>query len=109
MIAERRASDAARRRNCSPRHVRIGTLTATVMDGAERRGQDDPSSQLWADEVERVLAYTAAAGQFERYLGALRGRKSQFESALLELRVAFFLHKEPIQNRGVGVCGEGSK
>ncbi|PYU95416.1 MAG: hypothetical protein DMG25_04260 [Acidobacteria bacterium] len=101
MIAERRASDAARRRNCSPRHVRIGTLTATV--------DEFPSSQLWADEVERVLAYTAAAGQFERYLGALRGRKSQFESALLELRVAFFLHKEPIQNRGVGVCGEGSK
>jgi len=91
IIAERRARDLARRRYCPPNHVRIGTLTATVMDDADWRGQDEfPSSQHVADEVEKVLAYVVAKGQFRRYLGALRGRKSQFDSALFELRVAFY-------------------
>src|SRR5437867_6060294 len=89
MIAERRASDAARRRNCSPRHVRIGTLTATV--------DEFPSSQLWADEVERVLAYTAAAGLAIRHRhtcrgGALRNTKQRV------------LHRREVCKPGWGWC-----
>jgi DNA-directed RNA polymerase subunit RPC12/RpoP len=78
------------------------------MDGAVWSGQDEfPSSQLWADEVERVLAFTVAQGQFPRYLGALRGRKNQFESALLELRVAFFLHRNSFKIVGWEPVGNG--
>lgn len=98
IILDRRASDEARARKCPPDNVRIGPLTATAMDRARWRGQNEfPSSQHLADEVERVLSFATTQAQFARYLGPLRGSKSQFDSALLELRVAFFLRRNQFE------------
>ena len=41
-------------------------------------------------EVERILSFTQVQGQFEHYVGALKGNKSQRKSALMELRAAFY-------------------
>lgn len=113
-ILARRAEQAARERRSPPDDVRIGTLLSTVMDGACWRGQNAfPSSQLFSDEVERVLAFALAQDRFAVYLPRLRGRWNQFESALAELRVAFYLHRNQFRiNKwdppgGRGVRGEG--
>jgi hypothetical protein len=75
--------------------VVLGPLTSTVLDRARWRGQDDfPSSQEWADEVERILSFAHARGQFTRpYLSRLIASVSQRDSALEELRVAFFFDR----------------
>ena len=89
-INERRAEQAGRSRVGVPAGVRLGPLTATIMDEARSRVQDEfPSTQLWADEIERILSFAQVQGQFECYLGALRGNASQRDSAIAELRVAF--------------------
>jgi hypothetical protein len=65
-----------------------------VLDGAAWRGTSVyPASQPWADELERLLAFLAAQGQFERFLSRLRGKESQLEGALAEIRLAYFLHR----------------
>jgi hypothetical protein len=67
-----------------------------------------PSSQLWADEIERVLSYAHAQGKFDEYLGALRGNASQRDSAIAELRVAFYFHRNQhpvIQWKPIGADG----
>lgn len=51
-----------------------------------------PASQPWADELERLLAFLIAQGQFERFLPRMRGKVSQLEGALAEVRFAYFLH-----------------
>ena len=87
------------------------------MDGAAWRGKNAfPSSQVFCDEVERLLAFALAQDRFAAYLPRLRGRWNQFESASAELRVAFYLHRnqfrvkkwEPPGARGVHGEGEFS-
>lgn len=74
--------------------VTLGPLSSTVADGSSWLGADEfPSSQLWADELERVLAFASGRGGFERCLGDLRGSASQRDSALAELRVAFYFDR----------------
>jgi hypothetical protein len=74
--------------------VRLGPLTEIIFNGASWRGADAfPSNQIWADEVERVLSFLQAQGQFENYLPMLRGKLTQRDGALAEARVAFFFHK----------------
>ncbi len=93
-IASMREADASREKRFPPQDVRLGTLTSTIMDGAQWRGEDEfPSSQLWSDEVERVLSFALSQEQFGQYLPHLRGRENQRVSALAELRVAFYLHR----------------
>jgi hypothetical protein len=66
----------------------------TIMEGSRWQWKDAfPSSQLFADEVEKILCYTLYQGQFEQYLGRLRGSANQRDAALAELRVAFFFHR----------------
>lgn len=117
IVSARRAEQAARERRSPPESVRLGTLISTVMDGARWRGQNAfPSSQMWSDEVERVFGFGLSQDQFGVYLPRLRGRWNQFESALAELRVAFYLHRnqfriktwEPYGARGVRGEGEFS-
>ena len=43
--------------------------------------------------MERILSFTQVRGQFEHYLGRLRGNARQRNSALAELRVAFFFSR----------------
>ena len=72
----------------------LGPLTSTVIDRARWAGEDEfPSSQLWADEIEKVLNFAEVQGQFDRYLSDLTTSTSQRDSAIAELRVAFFLHR----------------
>ncbi|MBW1795635.1 MAG: hypothetical protein JRJ38_14600 [Deltaproteobacteria bacterium] len=74
--------------------ITLGPLTSTVIDRARWAGEDDfPSSQLWADEIEKVLNFAKIQGQFEHYLSALSASTSQRDSAIAELRVAFFFHR----------------
>lgn len=76
-----------------PRNVILGTLTRTVLDGAGwRETSKFPAWQEWADELERVLAFLVAQDQFQRFLPRLRGKESQLEGALAEIRFAYFLH-----------------
>jgi hypothetical protein len=89
--------------------VTLGPLGSSVADGSSWLGADEfPSSQSWADELERVLAFAHSRGGFERCLGDLRGSASQRDSALAELRVAFFLDRNGFRlvdwkPRGAGV------
>ncbi len=116
-IVDRRAEQAARERRSPPDHVHIDSLVATVRDGARWRDEKAfPSHQKFSDEVEKVLAFAVAQDRFAAYLPRLRGRWNQFESALAELRVAFYLHRnqfrvqnwEPVGARGVPGEGEFS-
>ena len=69
-------------------------MTSTVIDRACWAGEDEfPSSQLWADEIEKVLNFAKVQGQFKRYLSDLTASTSQRDSAIAELRVAFFFHR----------------
>ena len=74
--------------------VILGPLTKTIIKESRWRGRDGfPSSQIWADEVERVLSFIEGQGQFEKYLPRFRGNVSQRDGALAEARVAYFFHR----------------
>ncbi len=74
-----------------PSEVTLGCLSRCMCNGASWLVQDDfPASQIWADELERVLSHLEAHGQFQRYLPNLRGKLTQRNGALAEARVSFF-------------------
>ena len=74
--------------------VTLGPLTSAMAEGSACFERDEfPSSQFWADEVERVLAFAESRVGLHRCLGELRGTTSQRDSALAELRVAFFMDR----------------
>jgi hypothetical protein len=76
-----------------PENIVLGPLTRTVLDGATwREGSKYPAWQAWADELERLLAFLVSQHQFERFLPRFRGKESQLEGALAEVRFAYFLH-----------------
>ena len=81
------------RRLCDE-EVKLGTLTSTVADGSCWWTEDEfPSSQLWADEVERVLSFAEVKGIFGAQLGDLKGNAKQRNAALNEIRVAYFFDR----------------
>jgi hypothetical protein len=93
-IEETRAEQVERYRSGVPAGVQLGPLTSMIRDKARWSREDQfPSDQVWADEVERILSFTQVRGQFEHYLGRLRGNARQRISALAELRVAFFFSR----------------
>ena len=74
--------------------IKLGPLTRAMCDSPSWKGQDDfPSSQLWADELEKVLSFLQVHAQFECYLPVLKGKLTQRDGALAEARVAFFFHR----------------
>jgi hypothetical protein len=76
-----------------PQDVVLGPLSRSVLDGANWRDVSKyPAWQEWADELERLLAFLVSHDQFERFLPRLRGKESQLEGALAEIRFAYFLH-----------------
>jgi len=88
----------------------LGPLTSTVIDRACWAGEDEfPSSQLWADEIEKVLNFAEIQGQFERYLSDLTASRSQRDSAIAELRVSFFFHRNQFHIVGWKPIGLRSK
>lgn len=73
----------------------------TMMERSRWQGTDAfPSSQLFADEVEKVLNFALANDQYGDYLGLLAGSVSQRDAALAELRVAFYLRRNGIKISG---------
>src|SRR5258708_453810 len=54
-----------------------------------------PSSQEWAEEAEKILAFLEAQGQLtpEKFLGQLRGKLGQREGAMGHARAAHWLHR----------------
>jgi hypothetical protein len=56
-----------------------------------RKQEQFPSKQVWANEIERVLAHLCAQNQFARFLPRLRDNARARNAALAEARVAFFL------------------
>lgn len=79
-----------------PDEVKLGPLTSTVLDGAVWREMSQfPASQVWADEVERILCFLQARDVFDHFLPRLRARER--EGALAEGRAAFFFHRHGFQ------------
>ena len=78
--------------------VHLGQLSASIYDGAPWAGDGYPSHQMFADELELLLSFAESEGVLAMYRKELRGRASQRDSALEELRVANVLH-----DRGFGV------
>ena len=75
-----------------PLDVSLGPLSERVCRAAPWEGADEfPSSQEWADDLERVLRHLDRYGQFGRFLPMLRGKLSQRDGALAEARAAFYL------------------
>lgn len=84
--------------------VNLGPLVSAMAEGAAWFGQDEfPSSQVWADETERVLAFIDSRVGLDRCLGDLRASASQRDSALTELRVAFYLRRPCAIGRSGGI------
>lgn len=112
VISQRQARSSARVRTGPPSNVRLGPFTSAVVAGSRWvSGDEFPAWQVWADEVEKVLAFGLSQRQFERYLPELHGGHSQRDSALMELRVAFYFHRNdfPIKEwRPVGNSGRES-
>jgi hypothetical protein len=75
-----------------PDDVRLGPLTRAVLNCAVSREESSfPASQVWADEVERVLSFLQVQSVFKVFLPRLRSR--EWEGALAEARAGFFLHR----------------
>ncbi|MBI4493210.1 MAG: hypothetical protein HY690_10510 [Chloroflexi bacterium] len=75
-----------------PEKVALGRLTQVILDQAVWRAKDEfPAHQPWADELERILAFLEAQGQFERFRSRLYARER--DGALAEARAAFYFHR----------------
>src|SRR2546428_5364320 len=74
-------------------NVTLGPLAAALRDEAEWLSHDHlyPAWQVYADEIERILQFADIQGQIGRYWPRLIARVPQRDSALDELRVAYFL------------------
>src|SRR5256885_49696 len=84
----------------------MGPLTSTVVDRASWYGQDGwPAWPCFADEAERLFSFAQTRGVFEMYLKELCASRNQRDSAIAELRVAYFLdrnHFRIVEWRPVG-------
>ena len=92
--------------------VTLGSLTSTVVDGAEWCAETYPAWPEWppvADEAERLFAFAESRGVFEMYLPKLiTGQSRQRDAALGELRVAFYFHRNDFRIAEWCPSGEGS-
>jgi len=93
-----------------PSHVRLGPLISTMASNAAWLSEDEfPSHQRAADEVERVLSFAEVKGQFERFLPQLKGPAMSRNSALAELRVAYYFDRNQFHIVEWEPPGEGLK
>ncbi|MGO9274449.1 MAG: hypothetical protein ACLQOO_30170 [Terriglobia bacterium] len=68
-----------------------------------------PAWQKYADELEQLLEFAKAHGQFESYLGPLQSRDRQRASALMELRVARHLERKGFSPTEWSPSGAGGR
>jgi hypothetical protein len=92
-----------------PFTIQLGRLTSTVVDRAAWFGQDGwPAWPYFAEEAERLFSFAEARGVFAMYLNELCGRRSQRDSAIAELRVAYFLDRNGFRIARWRPMGEGT-
>ncbi|NPV58865.1 MAG: hypothetical protein HPY75_04275 [Actinobacteria bacterium] len=73
----------------------LGPLTRKILTNAPWVGQDDfPSSQEWADFIERLLTHIKSQGQFEHYSCMLCSDISQRDSAFSEILASYFFKRK---------------
>ena len=90
--------------------IRLGPLTSTVVDRARWDAADEyPAWQFFADEAERLFAFAESRGVFEMYLSELTGPSNQRDSALSELRVAFYFDRNGFRVTEWRPVGEARK
>src|SRR5258708_2943895 len=95
----------------SPPDVRLGPLTRRLLFGARWRGADAfPAWQIWADDVERVLAFLDREGRFEVFLSVIQNvRTPQHRDACLaEARGAFYLTRNGFRVVAWEPAGQGT-
>ena len=93
-----------------PPHVRLGPLTRQLLSGARWQGMDAfPAWQIWADDVERVLAFLEREGRFQPFLAVVQTvRTPQHRDArLAEARGAFYLSRNGFRVVAWEPPGEG--
>jgi hypothetical protein len=77
-----------------PDSVRLGPQTQQLLSGARWSGADEfPASQVWADDVEEVLAFLQQEGRLDAFLAVTRkvATPQHRDSCLAEARGAFHL------------------
>lgn len=83
-----------------PMNVTLGSRSGQLLHGAKWRGRDKyPAWQCFADELELLLTFAEAQGEFDRFSARLRADQRERNSALAELRVAVAL-----TNRGFTIA-----
>ena len=83
-------------RKSPPPHVRLGPLTRLLLSGARWQGADAfPAWQVWADDVERVLAFLQSEGRLGAFLAVTQSARTpqHRDARLAEARGAFYLHR----------------
>lgn len=74
-----------------PDDVNLGPITRSILDHAAWGAKSVfPSTQNWADEVERVLCFLEAQGVLDDFLPRLCARETERDAALAEARMGFF-------------------
>src|SRR5438045_4416025 len=95
-IMEERARMAAHEASIPlgpPPHVTLGPLGSGLLKRFKFKAGQYPSSQVYADELEELLAFAQAQGVFDRYVPELIHQLPRFETALDELRIAIHFAK----------------
>lgn len=74
--------------------VELGSLTRTIRDGARWESEACfPGTQVWADEIERILSFLQSQGVLSEFIPRFRGDTRQRDAAFAEARVGFFFHR----------------
>jgi hypothetical protein len=74
--------------------VTLGSLTRVMLGRASWGAESAfPSTQKWADEVERVLRFLDVQGVLDGFLPRLCGREAERDGALAEARMGFFFSR----------------
>jgi hypothetical protein len=107
-LVERRTYIAARREAQAKRsaqtqfedlRIAVGPLTSAMCNQGRWRAEETlyPHWQVYADEIESVLRFAEAQHQLERYWPRLTARKAQRDSALDEIRIAYYFHRNEFE------------
>lgn len=79
-----------------PANIRLGPLTQHLLSGAKWKGTDQfPAFQVWADDVESVLAFLDRENRLADFLAVIqKARNEQHRNACLaEARGSYFLNQ----------------
>jgi len=95
-----------------PAHVRLGPLTQRLLSGPKWQESDSfPASQVWADDVESVLAFLDREGRLPAFLDNNRKTPTpqHRDASLAEARAAYFLNQNCFRIVEWEPEGEGNK